>query len=94
KLYYKIDNQNKNDQVINLFYQLKPQIIYNFSDENGNKIRDSLKNTYDKGTEINFNPPNIKGYNKPKIFKSIINKDSTYNFVYVKEKNIKKPTKP
>ncbi|MCD8862351.1 hypothetical protein K2V64_11065 [Mammaliicoccus sciuri] len=94
KLYYKIDNQNKNDQVINLFYQLKPQIIYNFSDENGNKIRDSLKYTYDKGTKINFNPPNIKGYIKPKIFKTIINKDSTYNFIYVKEKNIKKHTKP
>ncbi|MEB7050725.1 hypothetical protein [Mammaliicoccus sciuri] len=94
KLYYKIDNQNKNDQVINLFYQLKPQIIYNFSDENGNKIRASLKYTYDKGTEIKFNPPNIKGYIKPKIFKTIINKDSTYNFIYVKEKNIKKHTKP
>lgn len=94
KLYYKIDNQNKNDQVINLFYQLKPQIIYNFSDENGNKIRDSLKYTYDKGTEIKFNPPNIKGYIKPKILKTIINKDSTYNFIYVKEKNIKKHTKP
>ncbi|WP_239760912.1 hypothetical protein [Mammaliicoccus sp. N-M51] len=94
KLYYKIDNQNKNDQVINLFYQLKPQIIYNFYDENGNKIRASLKYTYDKGAEIKFNPPNIKGYIKPKIFKTIINKGSTYNFIYVKEKNIKKHTKP
>lgn len=82
KIHHTINFGNKNNPIVNIYFNKVPRIIYNFIDEKGEKLKKSITRIEKVGTHLNYTPPLIKGFMKPENYNKVIEKDNVHNFIY------------
>ena len=85
------DENNIHFPVIKFIYTREYNVKLKFRDERGNNLLDDREYEYLEGENVEYEPPVLEGYETPKAYKGIVDKDIEHIFVYKKKAKAELP---
>lgn len=85
------DESNIHFPVIKFIYTREYNLKFKFRDERGNNLLDEREYEYLEGENVEYEPPALEGYETPKAYKGIVDKDIEHVFVYKKKAKAELP---
>lgn len=86
------DENNIHFPVIKFIYTREYNVKFKFRDERGNNLLDDREYEYLEGENVEYEPPVLEGYETPKAYNGIVDKDIEHIFVYKKKAKAELPT--
>lgn len=85
------DESNIHFPVIKFIYTREYNVKFKFRDERGNNLLDDREYEYLEGENVEYEPPALEGYETPKAYNGIVDKDIEHIFVYKKKAKAELP---
>lgn len=85
------DENNIHFPVIKFIYTREYNVKLKFRDEGGNNLLNDREYEYLEGENIEYEPPVLEGYETPKTYNGIVDKDIEHIFVYKKKAKAELP---
>ena len=85
------DESNIHFPVIKFIYTREYNVKFKFRDERGNNLLDDREYEYIEGENVEYEPPVLEGYETPKAYNGIVDKDIEHIFVYKKKAKAELP---
>lgn len=85
------DENNIHFPVIKFIYTREYNVKLKFRDERGNNLLDDREYEYLEGENVEYEPPVLEGYETPKPYNGIVDKDIEHIFVYKKKAKAELP---
>ena len=85
------DENNIHFPVIKFIYTREYNVKFKFRDERGNNLLDDREYEYLEGENVEYEPPVLEGYETPKPYNGIVDKDIEHIFVYKKKAKAELP---
>ena len=85
------DENNIHFPVIKFIYTREYNVKLKFRDERGNKLLDDREYEYLEDENVEYEPPVLEGYETPKAYNGIVDKDIEHVFVYKKKAKAELP---
>lgn len=85
------DENNIHFPVIKFIYTREYNVKFKFRDERGNDLLDDREYEYLEGENVEYEPPALEGYETPKAYNGIVDKDVEHIFVYRKKAKAELP---